>query len=279
MIGPLKRGLPYAFKNLRVRAADTHAAVGYLFAMPTAALPPHPDLPHYDRDAGRKRQFLRDLFDDTAADYDRVENAMALGSGRWYRRQALKRAGLGEGQGVCDVAVGTGLVAREALRLVGPNGSVLGVDPSAGMLGRARAALGINAVMGVAEQLPLADASFDFVSMGYALRHVGDLRSAFGEFARVLKPGGRVCVLEIARPDGRVGRGLMAAYFRGVLPVLSRIAGRRRQTRSLWRYYWDTIEQCVPGTVIMDAMRDSGFVDVKRRTELGMFAEYTGAKA
>lgn len=247
--------------------------------MPEAFLPPHPDLPHYARDAGRKRAFLRDLFDDTAADYDRVEAAMALGSGRWYRRQALKRAGLIAGMSVCDVAVGTGLVAREAIGLSGPTGSVVGVDPSRGMLDQARAALGLRAVLGVAEQLPLADASFDFVSMGYALRHVADIRAAFAEFARVLKPGGRVCVLEIVRPEGRVGRGLMSAYFRGVLPVLSRVAGRRRQTRALWRYYWDTIEQCVPGGVILDAMRDSGFRDVSRHTELGLFAEYTGMKA
>lgn len=235
-------------------------------------------MPHYASDAGQKRAFLRDLFDSTATDYDRVEKAMALGTGGWYRGQALRRAGLVSGMAVCDVACGTGLVSRQALRLTGDTGSVVGVDPSVGMLGQAKQALPINAVQGAAEQLPFHDASFDFLSMGYALRHVTDIRSAFGEFFRVLKPGGRVCVLEIARPDGRLGRAMMSAYFRGVLPILSRIAGRQRQTRALWRYYWDTIDQCVPGETIRQALADTGFVQTKRHMEQGMFAEYTGTR-
>lgn len=246
--------------------------------MPTADLKPHPDLPHYDRDAGRKRAFLRDLFDATAVDYDRVEAAMAFGSGGWYRGQALQRGGLAEGMAVCDVACGTGLVAREALRRVGERGSVVGVDPSAGMLNQARQALPIQAVQGAAEALPFQDGSFDFLSMGYALRHVSDLRQAFSEYARVLRPGGRVCVLEIARPEGRIGRIAMEAYFRGILPIISRFAGRHGQTQALWRYYWDTIDQCVPGQVICQALREAGFSDVKRYTELGLFAEYTGTR-
>ena len=118
------------------------------------------------------------------------------------------------------------------------------------MLAQARADVAIDAVQGAAEQLPFADASFDFLSMGYALRHVTDLRGVFAEYARVLRPGGRVCVLEIAPPAGRVSRALMEMYFRGVLPVISRFAGRQGQTRALWRYYWDTIDQCVPGETI-----------------------------
>ena len=246
--------------------------------MPPAALPPHPDMPQYAHDAGRKRQYLRDMFDATAPDYDRVERAMALGSGRWYRRQALQRAGLAKGMRVCDVAIGTGLVAREALRLIGSTGSLVGVDPSAGMLEQARRALGIDAVIGAAEQLPLADASFDFLSMGYALRHVTDLHTSFAEFARVLRPGGRVCVLEIVRPTGRVRRALVGAYFRAVVPVISRLVGRQGQTPALWRYYWDTIDQCVPGEVVVDALRAGGLANVERRVELGMFAEYTGTR-
>ena len=235
-------------------------------------------MPQYAHDAGRKRAYLRELFDATAPDYDRVERAMALGSGRWYRRQALQRGGLATGMRVCDVAIGTGLVAREALRLIGPDGALVGVDPSSGMLEQARAALGIDAVIGAAEQMPLADASFDFLSMGYALRHVTDLHTSFREFARVLRPGGRVCVLEIIRPEGRVRRTLLAAYFRTVVPVVSHIVGRQGQTPALWRYYWDTIDQCVPGATVVEALRASGFADVQRRVELGMFAEYTGTK-
>ncbi len=112
-------------------------------------LPPHPELSAYYRGARGKRTFLRQIFDETAHDYDRVERVLALGSGRWYRRQALRRAGLAGGMRVLDVATGTGLVAREAMGVVGAAGNVIGVDPSVGMLRQARASLNLRAVLGV----------------------------------------------------------------------------------------------------------------------------------
>ena len=83
------------------------------------ALKPHPTLDRYYGRSDERPQFVRRMFDATAGDYDRVEGPMALGSGRWYRREALQRAGLGPGMRVLDVAIGTGLVAREAVRLAG----------------------------------------------------------------------------------------------------------------------------------------------------------------
>ena len=80
------------------------------------------------------------MFDGTAPDYDRVERMLAFGTGPWYRRQALRRAGLVPGMHVLDVGTGTGLVAREALTLCGPTGRVTGVDPSAGMMAQAQLA-------------------------------------------------------------------------------------------------------------------------------------------
>lgn len=243
------------------------------------ALPPHPELTRYWRGTvSAKRGFLRDIFDSTAVDYDRVEGIVALGSGRWYRRQALLRAGLHTGDHVLDVAIGTGLVAREAIAIVGPRGSVMGLDPSLGMVSQARRSLDLPIVLGRGEQIPLADESFDFLSMGYALRHLSDLRAAFDEYFRVLRPGGRVCLLEIIRPENRLLRKATEAYFPGVLPILSRLSSSDKKTAGLWVYYWETIDQCVPGAVVLDALRSAGFVDVKRHVELGLFAEYTAAR-
>src|SRR5262245_14649409 len=95
---------------------------------------PHPPLEGYYRGEDGRRAFVRRIFDDTAGDYDRIERVMALGSGRWYRRRALVRAGLAHEMEVLDVAVGTGLVAREAVAVVGNPRRVVGVDPSLGML-------------------------------------------------------------------------------------------------------------------------------------------------
>lgn len=247
----------------------------------TAVLPPHPELSTYYRGAQAKTAFLRQIFDDTAQDYDRVETVLALGSGRWYRRQALRRAGLASGMTVLDVAVGTGLVAREALQMAGPGGRVVGVDPSGGMLRHAAAALpALRAVRGAGEALPLADARFDFVSMGYALRHLPDLRAAFAEFRRVLKPGGRLCVLEITRPASPIGRKLLAGYFKVVLPTLARLATTTAspQTHKLWHYYWETIDLCIGPEAVMESLREAGFGDVRRHASLGLFSEYVARR-
>ena len=242
-----------------------------------AQLPPHAPLPRYYGNEDEHQAFLRRIFDDTAPDYDRIERVLAFGSGPWYRRSALQRAGLRTGAEVLDVGIGTGLVAREALRLVGPSGRLVGVDPSAGMMKEVDLP-GVELVQGKAEALPRTDASSDFVSMGYALRHISDVAAAFGEFHRVLRPGGRVLVLEISKPRGRIGTALLKAYMRAVVPLIARFIGQRNDTAELWRYYWDTIEACIPPEQVMQALRDAGFGDVRRHVELGVFSEYTAVK-
>jgi demethylmenaquinone methyltransferase/2-methoxy-6-polyprenyl-1,4-benzoquinol methylase len=241
-------------------------------------LSPHAPLTEYYGDEAEHQQFLRRIFDDTAPDYDRIERILALGTGPLYRRKALQRAGLAEGAQVLDVGIGTGLVAREALRLIGPKGRLVGVDPSAGMMREVHLP-GVELVQGFAEKLPRPDASSDFLSMGYALRHISDVTAAFTEFHRTLRPGGRLLVLEITRPAGRVATALLKGYMRAVVPVIARVVGRRHDTAELWRYYWDTIEACIPPEAVMSALRGAGFSDVKRHVELGIFSEYTAVKS
>jgi len=243
----------------------------------TDALKPHPTLDRYYGRSDERPQFVRRMFDATACDYDRIEGPMALGSGRWYRREALERAGLGPGMRVLDVAIGTGLVAREAVQLAG-EGLVTGLDPSLGMMLEARRQLRLAGILGLGEQIPAADGSFDFLSMGYGLRHLGDLTAAFREFRRVLKPGGRVCLLELTRPDGKALAGLVRFYLRRVVPVLARLRTRSADAELMMRYFWDTIENCVPPESILRALDAAGFADVHRVLAIGLFSEYTGRK-
>ena len=241
-----------------------------------AAIAPHPTLHSYYPEASAKRQFVRDIFDTTAADYDRVERMLALGTGSWYRRRALVRSGLRHGMNVLDVAMGTGLVARAAAEVTGDPRRVLGIDPSIGMLGQAVQSSPIRAVMGIGEHLPIRSDHFDFLSMGYALRHLTDLRTAFGEFFRVLKPGGTVCLLEITRP--RRGLRFLRWYMKHLIPRLTRHTARHAGTTTLWEYYWETIERCIAPEAVVEAMQDVGFVDARRFVELGIFSEYTARK-
>lgn len=215
-----------------------------------------------------------DLFDRTALDYERIVGLMAMGSGSRYRRRALGSAGLQSGMQVIDVGTGTGLVAREAARIVGSRGSVLGVDPSAAMLANAPATAGLRLAVGRAESIPAPDASADFLSLGYALRHVSDLSVAFREFARVLRPGGRLCLLEITCPETRWRRALLKTYMRTLVPWAARVLARERDTPLLMRYYWDTIETCIAPALIVAALDAAGFVEVTRRVDLGIFSQY-----
>ena len=242
-----------------------------------APLPPHAPLSAYYDDEADRQRFLRRIFDETAPDYDRIERVLALGSGPWYRRMALQRAGLAAGYRVLDVGIGTGLVAREALTLIGAEGRLIGVDPSPGMMNEARLP-GVELLQGRAEALPRPDASCDFLSMGYALRHITDVSAAFAEFRRVLRPGGRLLVLEISKPASRAGTLLLKAYMRVLVPLIARVVAHERDTSRLWRYYWDTIEACIAPPTIVAALEAAGFEQVRRHVELGIFSEYTAVR-
>lgn len=241
---------------------------------PAADARPHPVLPAYYRTDADRAGFVQDLFDRTAPHYDRINQVFSLGTGGRYRRDALRRAGLHPGAQVLDVAVGTGLVAREAARVAGPGGGVTGLDVSLGMLAQTRRSLGIPCVQGRAEALPVAESSMDFVSMGYALRHVPDLVVAFREFRRVLRPGGTVLILEIGRPAGRVAYALARLYLGRVVPALCRLATPRGATGTLMSYYWDTIDNCVPAERILAALGEAEFAEVECETALGVFRAF-----
>ena len=240
---------------------------------------PHKVLGDYYPAESDRRKFLDRIFDETSVDYDRIEKLIGFGSGPWYRQQALLRAGLAPGMRVVDVGVGTGLVADAAAEIVKDARLVIGVDPSDGMMAHARLPEGVRLLRGKAESIPLPDGSADFISMGFALRHVGGLDAAFHEFRRVLAPGGRLLIMELTRPEGRVGSLLLKTYLRNVVPAIARLSSRSRDTPTMWRYYWDTIEACVPPASVMDELRAAGLADVARRVEVKIFSEYTARRA
>ena len=222
---------------------------------------PHPPLRRYYDEIEARQGFLNDLFSRTAYQYRNIDRATGFGSGLWYRKRALRQAGLKAGMQVLDVACGPGLVTQRALDLVGPSGSVVGLDPSIGMLREAKKSPCRNLVRGVGETLPFRDKSFDFLSMGYALRHVHDLKSAFTEYRRVLKAGGVVLLLEISRPRSAALLSLSRFYIKTVLGSVFSVATRNLDMQTLMDYWWDTTEYCVPPETIMYTLREVGFVE------------------
>ena len=156
-----------------------------------AALSPHRPLTEFYPASVERQNFINELFDDAAPDYDWVSAMMSFGTDKLYRRDALRKAGLTETMRLLDVASGTGLMIQAALQLGLDPTHVTGVDPSRGMLEQNRKRNPVTLLEGKGEALPCADSTFDFVSMGYALRHVEDLHKLFSEFRRVLRPDGR----------------------------------------------------------------------------------------
>ena len=239
---------------------------------------PHPVLSQYYASQDDRQRFVAALFDGAARHYDRLCGVMSLGCGQSYRRAVLRRAGLRPGMSLLDVATGTGLVARSAMSVLGETRAVVGLDPSHGMLREARKTLSVSLVQGRVEDLSFAANRFDLVSMGYALRHVADLGVAFAECRRVLKPEGRLVVLEVSRPRSVVGEWVLRVFLQKVVPLIMRVTTGYAQAGLITNYYWDTIAQCVPPAEILEILRASGFVDVERRVSRGFLSEYVGIK-
>lgn len=244
-----------------------------------AGLPPHSPLSAYYRADEEREGYVMDLFDRTAKYYDTVER-LFLNGGLLYRRLSMKFAGIGPGMKVLDVATGTGAVYRGAARLVGPTGRVVGVDPSGGMLAVSRRSHDGPLVRGFAQALPFRSDEFDFVTMGIALRHVPDLHAAFGEYYRVLKPGGQIWILESHVPRSRLGHALTRFVWAKLIPGLTLLTTGSRDAKLLMDYYWDTIDKCVDPPEIVSALRDVGFEQARSNLIVpGAFLEYRGRKA
>jgi demethylmenaquinone methyltransferase / 2-methoxy-6-polyprenyl-1,4-benzoquinol methylase len=239
---------------------------------------PHPPLKSHYENSEAKLEFVKRLFNCGAKYYDFVENWGSFQTGAWYRRNALQRHGLRPGQHLLDVACGTGLVATQAMKILGNAENITCLDPSEGMLAVARKKLAARFLCAYAEQIPLPDDSFEFLTMGYALRHVVNLEEAFREYRRVLAPGGKLLILEITKPARPISGFLFRAYFGHLLPFLALVFTRSRDARDMVQYYWETMDACVLPARVLEAMESSGLREVKCNTRYEVFTEYTAVK-
>ncbi|HEX8170261.1 MAG TPA: class I SAM-dependent methyltransferase [Thermoanaerobaculia bacterium] len=243
----------------------------------TEALAPHQPLTHYYSDPSQREEFVRDIFDETAPWYDWAVRFISFGSGNWYRREAVRRVGLVPGMRLLDLASGTGVVSRAAAELTGDPRAIVEMDASLGMLRSAKTPH--RKVQSGAESLPLRDASFDRITIGFALRHFADLNAVFRECRRVLRPGGKLLILEITAPESPVPRALLGAYMGAIVPAAIRLRTGSRRAADLYRYYWETTRDCVRPQVILDALTEAGFAEARRDVVMGVFSEYSAARA
>lgn len=171
-----------------------------------------------------KRGYVRNMFSDIAPRYDLMNRLMTLGQDGTWRRTVVDLCALPPGGSLLDVATGTGDIGYEALRR-DPRAQVVGLDLTRAMMmyGRGKhAGLSFPFLEGDALALPFADNAFDATTSGFMMRNVVDVRAAFTEQARVVRPGGRVVCLEITLPRTPVFGRLFHAYFFEVVPRIGR---------------------------------------------------------
>lgn len=188
----------------------------------------------YD-DSRDKTEQVREMFDSIAPAYDFMNTAMTFGMHRWWRNRALSAATRGAESGalltVLDIATGTGDVAYE-IHSRFPNAMVTGLDLSAGMLAEAEKKLAsldedsrkhLRFMQGDSLDLQFKDNEFDLITVAYGVRNFEHLDRGLTEMARVLKPGGTLCVIELSEPVPEITKFLYRLYSRHVIPMVGRL--------------------------------------------------------
>ena len=209
---------------------------------------------------------VRGVFDSVAGSYDLMNDLMSGGMHRLWKRFALSQTGLRPGQRALDVASGTGDLGAGVARQVGPDGLAVLTDINREMLARGRDRLidkGLGAqvsfVIANAECLPFPDRSFDCVTIGFGLRNVTDKPAALASMRRVLRPGGRLLVLEFSKPRPEV-RAAYDAYSFNVLP---RIGGIIAGDAASYRYLAESIRMHPDQETLAAMIREAGFDDCR----------------
>ncbi|MDQ6731782.1 MAG: class I SAM-dependent methyltransferase [Actinomycetota bacterium] len=217
---------------------------------------------------------VRAMFDRIAGVYDRMNAVMTAGLHHQWRRRAADLAALKPGDAALDVATGTGDLAFELARRVGPGGSVIGADFSENMLELARAKIGTPAAAGAAPgapsldphfesanalALPYGDDSFAAATVGFGARNFSELERGLAEMARVVAPGGRVVVLEITTPTRPPLSTFLELWFDHLVPGLGRLAG----DPEAYAYLPNSVRRFPPPQALAALMWDVGLAPVR----------------
>lgn len=222
--------------------------------------------PVIDIPEGReKARFVHGLFSQIAPTYDLLNRTLSMGQDQHWRRVAAREANLKPGGKALDVATGTGDLARELLRHTGVQGLVVGTDFCLPMLelGRKRnqeLRAPVPMIEGDAMDLPFADSAFDASTIAFGTRNVMDLKRCFVEMTRVVRPGGRVVCLELARPIWPPFRALYFVYFNKMLPTMARMVHPRKRN---YAYLPASLAAFVDRDGLSDIMRSAGLTDIR----------------
>jgi len=226
---------------------------------------------------------VREVFDSVAAQYDLMNDLMSGGLHRLWKRFTIELSAVRSGQTVLDIAGGTGDLAAKFSKLVGADGKVILADINAAMLsvGRDRlidkgALSNIDVVQADAQFLPFEDNSIDCITIAFGLRNVTDKAKALRSMHRVLKPGGRVLVLEFSKPTSPLLSKVYDAYSFSALPAMGKLI---TDDADSYRYLAESIRKHPDQESLLEMVEDAGFVDCRYHNMTGgIVAVHRGIK-
>ena len=230
-----------------------------------------------------KKEFVREMFDGIAADYDRLNHIMSLDVDKSWRRKALKQIIGPKVRDILDLACGTGDFSVAIARKMPVGAHVTGVDLSEGMLAVMKekvAAEGlqekISIRQGDGEELPFADGSFDRVTIAFGIRNFENREKGLREMLRVLRPGGRVVILELSVPQNAFFRWCYNLYFLHILPL---IGGKVSGDKAAYRYLPASVLHFPGPREFMETLRECGFSEVEHKAmTFGICRLYSGTR-
>ncbi len=228
-------------------------------------MPPQDDTTHFGYrtvPTGDKATLVKGVFDSVASRYDLMNDLMSGGLHRLWKHFTIETADVRPGQAVLDLAGGTGDLAAKFAAKVGPEGHVVLADINAAMLEEGRRRLVDRGVAGNtsiaqvdAEDLPFADASFDCITIAFGLRNVTDKNSALESMYRVLKPGGKLLVLEFSQPSAAIKPAYDLYSFR-ILPLMGRLVAGDEDS---YQYLAESIRMHPDQETLKTMMETAGF--------------------
>ncbi|TSJ90472.1 bifunctional demethylmenaquinone methyltransferase/2-methoxy-6-polyprenyl-1,4-benzoquinol methylase UbiE [Gilliamella apicola] len=226
---------------------------------------------------------VAEVFHSVADKYDVMNDLMSFGIHRIWKKITIEYSSVRKGQKVLDLAGGTGDLAAKFSQIVGDNGLVVLADINESMLKVGRDKLrdkglfnNIEYVQANAEELPFADNYFDCITISFGLRNVTDKQKALQSMWRVLKPGGRLLILEFSKPQYQILNKAYDLYSFTMLPLMGKIVANDADS---YRYLAESIRMHPDQKTLKKMMEDAGFVDVKYHNMTGgIVALHTGFK-
>ncbi len=229
-----------------------------------------------------KKQQVAEMFNNIACRYDFMNRFLSGGIDIYWRKAAIRQLKGIQPTSILDIATGTGDLAIQAAHYF-PNAQITGIDISTGMLERGREKIAnlllnkqIELLEGDSEAINFAEGTFDAVTVGFGVRNFANLRKGIGEMYRVLKPGGRMVILEFSKPCQRIFRALYNFYMKLIAPGVASWVTRNKEA---YQYLHNSVKAFPEGEEFLHVLQQTGFKEISlKRLSLGICTIYCGTK-